>query len=130
MAAKRSSSPAAVLGARLAEQGYTVRTVRGAQLTDLRAAQRAVATALHLPGNAATNLDALVDTLRDLDDWWPHDPRLALLWEDADVLQEHDPKGWATLQDILDEASEREPGRLRIETVGGAATHRRTRDAT
>lgn len=85
----------------LLDDDYAVRVIEGSRLTTLAAAQAAIVSALHLPISAATNLDALVDALRDLDLWWPRTRRIALLWRDADVLEQADPAGFAELVDIL-----------------------------
>lgn len=74
-------------------------------LRPLRRAQVAIATALHLPSSAAGNLDAMVDSLRDLATWWPDDERVALLLHGAESLVEADLPGWQTLTEILREAS-------------------------
>lgn len=73
--------------------------------TSLRSAQAAIATALRLPETAGTNLDALVDSLRDLATWWPDDERVVLVLHGAESLVEGDLPGWQTLTDILREAS-------------------------
>lgn len=85
----------------LLDDDYAVRIIEGAGLTTLGGAQSAIVSALHLPISAATNLDALVDALRDLDLWWPRTRRIALLWRDADLLEQADPQGFAELVDIL-----------------------------
>ena len=71
----------------------------------LRSAQAAVAGALRLPETAGRNLDALVDSLRDLAAWWPGDERIVLLLHHAESLVEGDLPGWHTLTEILREAS-------------------------
>lgn len=73
--------------------------------SSLRAAQQAVARALRLPETAGRNLDALVDSLRDLASWWPDDRQVVLLLHGADVLVESDLPGWHELTDILGSAS-------------------------
>ncbi|AKT50613.1 barstar family protein [Arsenicicoccus sp. oral taxon 190] len=90
----------------LLDEDFQVIPVPGARLTGLRAAQTAVAGALRLPGSAATNLDGLVDALRDLDLWWPRTRRLVLLWSDAEVLRDADRAGFDELVSILSEAHE------------------------
>ena len=71
----------------------------------LREAQAAVAEALRLPEAAGRNLDALVDSLRDLAAWWPEDERVVLLLHGAEALVEQDLPGWHTLTEILQGAS-------------------------
>lgn len=73
--------------------------------SSLRTAQAAVATALHLPETAGRNLDALVDSLRDLATWWPENERIVLLVHGAESLVESDLPGWHILTEILREAS-------------------------
>lgn len=73
--------------------------------TSLRTAQAAIAAALHLPETAGRNLDALVDSLRDLATWWPDDERIVLLLHGAGSLVDGDLPGWQTLTEILREAS-------------------------
>lgn len=73
--------------------------------TSLRAAQEAIARALRLPDTAGRNLDALVDSLRDLSSWWPEDRQVALFLHRAESLVESDLPGWHTLVDILETAS-------------------------
>src|SRR5690606_27949140 len=73
--------------------------------TSLRTAQAAVAVALRLPESAGRNLDAMVDSLRDLATWWPESDRVVLLLHHAESLVESDLPGWHTLIEILREAS-------------------------
>ncbi len=73
--------------------------------SSMRAAQAAIATALRLPETAGRNLDALVDSLRDLATWWPQEERIVLLIHGAESLVESDLPGWHTLTEILREAS-------------------------
>lgn len=77
-----------------------------AQPTSLREAQAEVARALRLPEAAGRNLDALVDSLRDLALWWPDHERVALLLHGAGHLVDSDLPGWHTLTDILREATD------------------------
>ena len=51
---------------------------------------------------AGQNLDALVDSLRDLPEIWGGP--VALLWEGAAMLARADGRGWWILGEILDEA--------------------------
>ncbi|GAA1148278.1 barstar family protein [Ornithinicoccus hortensis] len=74
--------------------------------TSLREAQAAIARTLRLPDGAAHNLDALVDSLRDLALWWPEDTRIALLWHGADALVDSDLPGYLELTDILRSATD------------------------
>ena len=96
--------------------------------TSMRSAQAAIATALRLPETAGTNLDALVDSLRDLATWWPHDERVVLVLHGAESLVAGDLPGWHTLTDILREASADlwrggEPGDRVFETVALVDRH-------
>lgn len=75
------------------------------QSTTMRTAQAAIATALRMPEAAGRNLDALVDSLRDLATWWPDDERIVLVLHGAESLVEGDLPGWHTLTEILREAS-------------------------
>src|SRR5699024_4253165 len=74
--------------------------------TSLRSAQAVIATALRLPEAATRNLDALVDSLRDLAQWWPESDRIVLLLHGAASLVVSDLPGWQTLTDILRAASQ------------------------
>lgn len=67
----------------------------------LRRGQAAVADALRLPETAGRNLDALVDSLRDLATWWPGQDRVALLLHRAETLVDADLPAWHSLTDIL-----------------------------
>lgn len=74
--------------------------------TSLRAAQAAIASALRLPETASHNLDAMVDSLRDLAVWWPESPKVVLLLHGAESLVESDLPGWHTLTEILATATQ------------------------
>jgi hypothetical protein len=74
--------------------------------TSLRTAQTAIADALRLPETAGRNLDAMVDSLRDLATWWPGSERVVLLLHHAESLVESDLPGWHTLTEVLREASQ------------------------
>ncbi|USQ80296.1 barstar family protein [Ornithinimicrobium faecis] len=87
----------------LGSVGFTV--VEADLPAELRAAQATIAGALRLPETAARNLDALVDSLRDLATWWPDDERIVLLLHGAESLVEGDLPGWHTLTEILQRAS-------------------------
>nr|WP_306254784.1 barstar family protein [Ornithinimicrobium cryptoxanthini] len=71
----------------------------------MRGAQAAIATALRLPETAGRNLDALVDSLRDLALWWPESDKIVLVLHEAQALVDADLPGWHTLTEILREAS-------------------------
>lgn len=73
--------------------------------TTMRGAQAAIAEALRLPEAAGRNLDALVDSLRDLATWWPDSEQVVLLLLGAESLVESDLPGWHTLTEILQAAS-------------------------
>lgn len=73
--------------------------------TTLRTAQATIAEALYLPETAGRNLDAMVDSLRDLATWWPEDERILLLLHGAEALVQSDLPGWHTLTEILRDAS-------------------------
>ncbi|AXH97010.1 barstar family protein [Ornithinimicrobium avium] len=89
----------------LRAQGYAVAHAVTPADTELRSAQAEIARALRLPGNAATNLDAMADTLRDLRQIWGSQ-KVALLWEDAGRLAGEDGRAWWILGELLDEADD------------------------
>jgi hypothetical protein len=62
---------------------------------------RAIADALYLPTSSGANLDALIDSLRELSDRWPDARRLVLLWSGAEVLVRADLLGWTVLAQTL-----------------------------
>jgi barstar (barnase inhibitor) len=111
----------------LAENGYVVSAVQG-EAAGMRAAQAAIARALRLPETAGRNLDAMVDSLRDLATWWPDEERVALLWPGAERLVEADLPGFLTLTEILRAASDDlwrggAPGDRQFETVAFVERH-------
>jgi hypothetical protein len=111
----------------LVEGGYAVAEVQ-ADAIGMREAQAAIAQALRLPETAGRNLDALVDSLRDLGTWWPDDERVALLWPGAERLVEADLPGFLTLTDILRAATDDlwrggTPGDRLFETVAFVRRH-------
>lgn len=71
----------------------------------MRTAQAGIAEGLRLPESAGRNLDAMVDSLRDLATWWPDDERIVLLLHGAESLVHGDLPGWHTLTEILQQAS-------------------------
>ncbi len=89
----------------LETQGYAVASVVTPAEGGLRAAQAEIARALRLPVAAATNLDAMADTLRDLPQIWGS-PQVALLWEEAERLVAVDGRAWWILGEILDDADD------------------------
>jgi barstar (barnase inhibitor) len=89
----------------LSGSGFAVAEVAG-PASGMREAQAAIARALRLPETAGRNLDALVDSLRDLATWWPDDERVALLWPGAEQLVEGDLPGFLTLTEILRAATD------------------------
>lgn len=96
--------------------------------TSLRTAQAAIARALRLPETAGRNLDALVDSLRDLATWWPQDERVALVLDGAESLVDSDLPGWHVLTEILGEASRDlwrggQPGDRVFETIALIERH-------
>lgn len=111
----------------LVDGGYAVAEVHGAA-NGMREAQAAIARALRLPEAAGRNLDALVDSLRDLATWWPDDERVALLWPGAERLVEADLPGFLTLTEILRAATDDlwrggTPGDRLFETVAFVSRH-------
>lgn len=96
-----SALPAPLLAAReaLRDAGFALAEVDGSHVNSTDAALRAIGDALRMP--PVTNLDALVDCLRDLATWWPDETRVALVWLACDVLEDADPDGFAELVDIL-----------------------------
>jgi hypothetical protein len=111
----------------LAGSGFAVAEVAGAA-AGVRGAQAAIARALRLPETAGRNLDALVDSLRDLARWWPDDERIVLLWPGAEELVDGDLPGFLTLTEILRTATDDlwrggEPGDRQFETVAFVRHH-------
>jgi hypothetical protein len=111
----------------LVDGGYAVAEAQG-DATGMREAQAAIARALRLPQTAGRNLDALVDSLRDLATWWPDDERVALLWPGAERLVESDLPGFLTLTEILRAATDDlwrggTPGDRLFETVAFVRRH-------
>ena len=109
------------------EGGYAVAEVQG-HATGMREAQAAIAHALRLPEAAGRNLDALVDSLRDLATWWPDDERVVLFWPGAEQLVEGDLPGFLALTEILRAATDDlwrggAPGDRRFETVAFVRRH-------
>lgn len=88
--------------AHLLDSGYAVARAATPVEGGLRAMQAELARALRLPGNAATNLDAMADTLRDLSMIWGSE-KVALVWEDAERLATADGRAWWLLAQLLDE---------------------------
>lgn len=98
--------PAERLGdaeAHFAQAGYALTTVTTPAAGGLRETQAQLAHALRLPDPAATNLDAMADSLRDLRDLWGGQ-EVALLWQEARQLAENDGRAWWILSEILDDA--------------------------
>jgi hypothetical protein len=111
----------------LTGSGFAVAEVDG-RATGMRAAQAAIARALRLPETAGRNLDAMVDSLRDLATWWPDDERVVLLWPGAEELVEADLPGFLTLTEILRSATDElwrggVPGDRQFETVALVERH-------
>lgn len=91
----------------LREAGYEVVTVDGSRAGTRREALTAIAAALDLPGSAGHNLDALLDTLRDLPDRTDLGGRgVVLVWTCADRIRVRDPRGWRAVRGVLSDASE------------------------
>lgn len=91
--------------AHLLAAGYAVASAVTPTTPGLRETQVELATALRLPGTAATNLDAMADALRDLPQIWGA-PRVALVWEDAERLARADGRAWWILGELLDDADD------------------------
>ena len=111
----------------LADSGFALAAVTG-DGAGMREAQSAIARALRLPGTAGRNLDAMVDSLRDLATWWPEDERVALLWLGAEKLVDADLPGFLTLTGILRAATDDlwrggRPGDRHFETVAFVSGH-------
>lgn len=102
----------AAAGARSAD--WTVLLAESPDGSDVRSLQAGLADSLDLPGAAAVNLDALVDTLRDLTDRTPDAAGTLLVWTPTEGIGlEHD--GLATLLELLgDTASEGRTPRLAV----------------
>lgn len=94
---------------RLSEAGYTLVDADTTGVTEMRSAQGALAHALGLAPTAGQNLDAMVDSLRDLPRRWPQARALALLWTGAESLIGADLAGWMTLTDVLTGAARTHP---------------------
>lgn len=92
----------AAAGARTAD--WTVLLAESADGSGLRALQAGLAESLDLPGAAAVNLDALVDTLRALPDRTPDAPGTLLVWTPAEGIGLED-DGLATLLELLAETA-------------------------
>jgi hypothetical protein len=111
----------------LAGSGFAMAEVAG-PAAGMREAQAAIARALRLPEAAGRNLDALVDSLRDLATWWPDDDRVVLFWPGAEQLVEGDLPGFLTLTEILRGATDDlwrggGPGDRQFETVAFVRRH-------
>lgn len=85
------------------DAGLRVLRVDLAGCSDKRTLLARLAAQLDFPGGMGSNWDALSDALRDLS-WLPAGG-YALLLESADALPAASPHDFATLLDILDEAS-------------------------
>ncbi|WP_116112155.1 barstar family protein [Austwickia chelonae] len=102
----------------LISAGYVVRELDGAHVVQRSQALPALADALHLPGAADHNLDALLDSLRDLPDLWPGRNGVVLLWRSAEQFIEGDPQVWEQIEQILTLAClELAPNEFAFETV-------------
>ncbi|QQS02383.1 MAG: barstar family protein [Austwickia sp.] len=102
----------------LLSAGFTVCEIDGTDIVGRRRALPALAAALRLPGAADHNLDALMDTLRDLPDLFPGVDRLALLWRAAEQFIEGEPAAWESVREILSAAThELHPAGMAFETV-------------
>jgi len=111
----------------VAGAGFAVAEARG-PASGMREAQAAIARALRLPAAAERNLDAMVDSLRDLSTWWPDDERVALLWPGAEQLVDADLPGFLELTDVLRAATDDlwrggAPGDRQFETVAFVGRH-------
>jgi hypothetical protein len=111
----------------LAGGGFAVAEV-AVPAAGMRDAQAAIARALRLPDTAGRNLDALVDSLRDLATWWPDEERVVLLWPGAEELVDGDLPGFLTLTEILRAAADDlwrggAPGDCQFETVAFVSRH-------
>ncbi|MFK5645925.1 barstar family protein [Ornithinimicrobium sp. LYQ121] len=89
--------------ATLEESGYAVAQATTPAQAGLRQTQAEIAAALRLPEPADRNLDAMADSLRDLDQLWDGQ-RVALLWQDAGRLAGADGRAWWILGELLDDA--------------------------
>lgn len=111
----------------LIADGYSIHAVDGRHITNFSEALPAVADALSLPGAADRSLDAMFDSLRDLAQWCPEQPRIVLLWRHAETLMGADASLWSDLVEVLDEASRslwQELGDdVAFETIAFAADH-------
>ncbi|MBW3084029.1 hypothetical protein KEM60_00212 [Austwickia sp. TVS 96-490-7B] len=85
--------------------GYLLRDLDGAALTSRSRVLPALAGALRLPGAADHNVDAIVDALRDLPQWWPEHQRLLLCWHGPDSFAAAAPHLWTVICQVLADAS-------------------------
>lgn len=113
---------AAELVTAAAAAGYRVVEIDTDGAAGFRAAQAAIAEALHLPETAGRNLDALADSLGDLARYCPDAERVALFWHHPEQVIANDTAGWFRLADVLEDASSRlwrggEPDDRLFETV-------------
>lgn len=90
----------AAAGARIAD--WAVALGASPDGSSVRTLQAGLAESLDLPGNAATNLDALADTLRDLPDRAEGGAGTLLVWTPAEGLGLEDDGLGTLLQLLLD----------------------------
>ncbi len=103
-----SGEPLAVVATEQADEAaaqariddWTVLLAHSEDGSSVRTLQAGLAESLDLPGNAATNLDALTDTLRDLPDRAEQGPGVLLVWTPPTGLGLED-DGLATMLDVL-----------------------------
>ncbi len=85
--------------------GFVIRALNGRGVTRRDDALTALANALGLPTGATDHLDALADSLQDLSHFCPGEPRLVLMWRNAEQLLDADPEFWEDVADVLRESS-------------------------
>jgi hypothetical protein len=99
-----TSAALRVVADRLAELGYTVHRLAGAQWRTRGDVHAALAGALSFPGHYGRNLDALADSLRDVAEFeYGSDPAAtgtALVIDDGDRLVAVDPEFAHALLDV------------------------------
>lgn len=98
----RVAASAAEVAADVRLRGATVGVV--GPIDERRALLAAIGRELRFPAHHGGNLDALEDCLLDLS-WLPAG-EVVLIWDGADALRQHDPRGHRALVEVLAAAVE------------------------
>lgn len=85
------------------QRGASVHVLDGSDLISKRTALDGIAAVLSFPEWAGRNLDALYDCLTDLS-WLPEGEHV-LIWSGAQNLAEHDPRAYAKINAVLQDAA-------------------------